>query len=124
MKVYHQQKCDKKNKLDHLKNIISDLESNKAENIISMDVSKKTSIANFMVFATGTSNRHVNALSQSIYRNLKKSGFKGASIEGDNSTGWIVLDCGDIVVHIFKKEIREFYNLEKMWSINLESYTE
>ncbi|MDC3143484.1 ribosome silencing factor [Pelagibacteraceae bacterium] len=124
MKVYHQQKCDKKNKLDHLKNIISDLESNKAENVISMDVSKKTSIANFMVFATGTSNRHVNALSQSIYRNLKKSGFKGASIEGDNSTGWIVLDCGDIVVHIFKKEIREFYNLEKMWSINLESYTE
>ncbi|MFL2885338.1 MAG: ribosome silencing factor [Candidatus Pelagibacterales bacterium] len=110
--------------MDHLKNIISDLESNKAENIISMDVSKKTSIANFMVFATGTSNRHVNALSQSIYRNLKKSGFKGASIEGDNSTGWIVLDCGDIVVHIFKKEIREFYNLEKMWSINLESYTE
>lgn len=124
MKVYHQQKFDKKNKLNHLKNIISDLESNKAENIISMDVSKKTSIANFMVFATGTSNRHVNALSQSIYRNLKKSGFKGASIEGDNSTGWIVLDCGDIVVHIFKKEIREFYNLEKMWSINLESYTE
>ena len=110
--------------MDHLKNIISDLESNKAENIISMDVSKKTSIANFMVFATGTSNRHVNALSQSIYRNLKKSGFKGASIEGDNSKGWIVLDWGYIVVHIFKKEIREFYNLEKMWSINLESYTE
>lgn len=110
--------------MDHLKNIISDLESNKAENIISMNVSKKTSIANFMVFATGTSNRHVNALSQSIYRNLKKSGFEGASIEGNNGTGWIVLDCGDIVVHIFKKEIREFYNLEKMWSINLESYTE
>jgi ribosome-associated protein len=55
---------------------------------------------------------------------LKNSGFKGANIEGNNSTGWIVIDCGDIIVHIFKKEIREFYNLEKMWSIDLESYSE
>ena len=59
-----------------------------------------------------------------LYRNLKNSGFKGANIEGNNSTGWIVIDCGDIIVHIFKKEIREFYNLEKMWSIDLESYSE
>ena len=89
-----------------------------------MDVSKKTSIASHMIFATGTSNRHVNALSQSIYRSLKKAGFKGANIEGNNNTGWIVIDCGDIIVHIFKKEVREFYNLEKMWSIDLESYSE
>ena len=87
--------------MDNLHTIITDLESNKAENILSMDVSKKTSIASYMIFATGTSNRHVNALS-----------------------GWIVIDCGDIIVHIFKKEIREFYNLEKMWSIDLESYSE
>ena len=110
--------------MDNLHTIITDLESNKAENILSMDVSKKTSIASYMIFATGTSNRHVNALSQSVYRNLKNSGFKCANIEGNNSTGWIVIDCGDIIVHIFKKEIREFYNLEKMWSIDLESYSE
>ena len=110
--------------MDNLHTIITDLESNKAENILSMDVSKKTSIASYMIFATGTSNRHVNALSQSVYRNLKNSGFKGANIEGNNSTGWIVIDCGDIIVHIFKKEIREFYNLEKMWSVDLESYSE
>ena len=106
--------------MDNHTSILTDLESNKAENILSMDVSKKTSIASHMIFATGTSNRHVNALSQSIYRSLKKSGFKGANIEGNNNTGWIVIDCGDIIVHIFKKEVREFYNLEKMWSIDLE----
>ena len=110
--------------MDNHTSILTDLESNKAENILSMDVSKKTSIASHMIFATGTSNRHVNALSQSIYRSLKKSGFKGAYIEGNNNTGWIVIDCGDIIVHIFKKEVREFYNLEKMWSIDLESYSE
>ena len=73
--------------MDNLHSIITDLESNKADNILSIDVSKKTSIASHMIFATGTSNRHVNALSQSIYRSLKKSGFTGANIEGDNSTG-------------------------------------
>ena len=67
--------------MDNLDTIITDLESNKAENILSMDVSKKTSIASYMIFATGTSNRHVNALSQSVYRNLKNSGFKGATYD-------------------------------------------
>lgn len=103
-----------------LKQIIKDLEDNKALDIVSLDVKKKTSITDFIVFATGTSNRHIYSLSRSIYEKLKKDGFKNSVIEGDNTTGWIVIDTGDVVVHIFKKESREFYNLEKMWSAEIE----
>lgn len=103
-----------------LKKIIKDLEDNKALDIVSLDVKKKTSITDFIVFATGTSNRHIYSLSRSIYEKLKKDGFKNSVIEGDNTTGWIVIDTGDVVVHIFKKESREFYNLEKMWSAEIE----
>ena len=103
-----------------LKQIIEDLEDNKALNIVSLDVKKKTSITDFIVFATGTSNRHIYSLSRSIYEKLKKDGFKNSVIEGDNTTGWIVIDTGDVIVHIFKKESREFYNLEKMWSAEIE----
>ncbi len=106
--------------MDILKNIIEDLEDNKAFDIVSLDVKGKTSITDFMVFATGTSNRHVHSLSRSIYEKLKKSGFTNSVVEGDNSTGWIVIDTGDVIVHIFKKESREFYNLEKMWSAEIE----
>tara|TARA_B100001093_G_C26411929_1_gene835979 strand:+ start:231 stop:551 length:321 start_codon:yes stop_codon:yes gene_type:complete len=103
-----------------LKQIIEDLEDNKALDIVSLDVKKKTSITDFIVFATGTSNRHIYSLSRSIYEKLKKDGFKNSVIEGDNTTGWIVIDTGDVIVHIFKKESREFYNLEKMWSVEIE----
>ena len=103
-----------------LKNIINELENNKAIDIVSIDVKEKTSITDYMVFATGTSNRHVNSLSRSIYESLKKNGFKNSVVEGDNSTGWIVIDTGDVIVDIFKKESREFYNLEKMWSAEIE----
>ena len=102
-----------------LKRIIEDLEDNKALDIVSLDVKGKTSITDFIVFATGTSNRHIYSLSRSIYEKLKKDGFKNSVIEGDNTTGWIVIDTGDVVVHIFKKESRDFYNLEKMWSAEI-----
>ena len=103
-----------------LKNIINELEDNKAIDIVSINVKEKTSITDYMVFATGTSNRHVHSLSRSIYEKLKKNGFKNSVIEGDNSTGWIVIDTGDVIIHIFKKESREFYNLEKMWLAKIE----
>ena len=106
--------------MDILKNIIDELEDNKAIDIVSIDVKEKTSIADFIVFATGTSNRHVHSLSRSIYEGLKKNGFKNSVMEGNNLTGWIVIDTGDVIVHIFKKESREFYNLEKMWSAEIE----
>ena len=99
-----------------LKNIIDDLEENKATDIISIDVSGKTSMTDYLVFATGTSNRHISSLSESVYTKLKKLNIRDSRVEGRNSS-WIIIDSGDVVVHLFKKESRQFYNIEKMWSL-------
>ena len=102
-----------------LKNIISELEENKAIDIVSIDVTKKTSVTDHLVFASGTSNRHIISMSESIYTKLKKLNIKDSRMEGKNS-GWVVIDSGDVIVHLFKLESRKFYNLEKMWSAEIE----
>ena len=103
-----------------LKKILSDLEDNKALDIVSIDISKKTSLADHLVFATGTSNRHINAISQSVHKMLKSLNITLPSIEGNQDSGWIVIDGGDVIIHLFKDEIRKFYNLENMWSAEIE----
>ena len=103
-----------------LNNIINDLEENKAIDIVSIDVTKKTSMTDYLVFATGTSNRHIGSMSHSVYTKLKKLSITRSRIEGNNNSGWIIIDSGDVIVHLFKKESRKFYNLEKMWSIEIE----
>ena len=100
--------------------IITELNDNKAVDVISIDVKKKTTITDYLIFATGTSNRHIHSLSRSVYEKLKKIGYTNSVIEGDNNSGWIIIDTGDIIVHLFKKESRDFYNLEKMWSAEIE----
>ena len=100
--------------------IITDLNDNKAVDVISINVKKKTTITDYIIFATGTSNRHIYSLSRSIYEKLKKIGYRNSVIEGDNNSGWIIIDTGDVIVHLFKKESRDFYNLEKMWSAEIE----
>ena len=102
-----------------LKNIIDDLEENKAIDIISINVTKKTSVTDHMVFASGTSNRHINSMSESIYTKLKNLDIKDSRMEGKNSN-WVIIDSGDVIVHLFKIESRKFYNLEKMWSAEKE----
>ena len=102
-----------------LKNIISDLEENKAIDIVSIDVTKKTSVTDHLIFASGTSNRHISSMSESIYTKLKKLNIKDSRMEGQNS-GWVVIDSGDVIIHLFKVETRKFYNLEKMWSAEIE----
>ena len=103
-----------------LNNIINDLEENKAIDIVSIDVTKKTSMTDYLVFATGTSNRHISSMSHSVYTKLKKLNITKSRIEGNNNSGWIIIDSGDVIVHLFKKESRKFYNLEKMWSAEIE----
>ena len=103
-----------------LKKILSNLEDNKALDIVSIDISKKTSLADHLVFATGTSNRHINAISQSVHKMLKSLNITLPSIEGNQDSGWIVIDSGDVIIHLFKDEIRKFYNLENMWSAEIE----
>ena len=119
MKMYLRQKLGLK-LTNILKDILNELEDSKATDIVSINISKKTSLADYLVFATGTSNRHINSISQSVNKKLKKLNIKNPSIEGDNDSGWVVIDSGDVILHLFKDEIRKFYNLENMWSSEIE----
>ena len=92
------------------------LDNNKAKNIVSIDLKKKSYIADYMVIASGTSSRHLQALSELIVSELKKKGIANCRIEGKDSSEWKLVDATDIIVHIFHPTKRSFYDLEKMWS--------
>ena len=91
------------------------LEDGKAENVVTIDLAGKTSIANQMVVASGTSQRHVASLAEKVQENLKAAGYK-TTIEGEDKADWVLIDAFDVIVHIFKPEVRDFYSLEKMWN--------
>lgn len=95
--------------------ITASLDDGKANDVVVMDLQGKTSIANYMVVASGTSQRHVAALADQIFMKLKAAGFK-SSVEGEEKADWVLIDAFDVIVHIFKPEVREFYSIEKMWS--------
>lgn len=97
-----------------LNTITDTLENNKAEDVTVIDLRGKTSIAEYMVVASGTSQRHVASLAEKVFEELKKSGYK-SSMEGEEKADWVLIDAFDVIVHIFKPEVREFYNIEKMW---------
>ena len=92
------------------------LNINKAEKIVSIDLKEKSSIADYMVIASGTSSRHIQSLSEILLSTLEKRGAGKFKIEGQASEGWKLIDTIDIIIHIFHPEKREFYDLEKMWS--------
>lgn len=94
--------------------IVKTLDENKAENVVVIDLKGKTSIANQMVVASGTSQRHVASLAEKVQENLKAAGYKSTA-EGEEKADWVLIDAFDVIVHIFKPEVREFYSLEKMW---------
>ena len=98
---------------NEIENILSD---NKALEIKSIDLKEKTSIADFMIIASGSSSRHIQALSEIILDYLKKKGINNSRIEGKDSSEWKLIDGKDIIIHIFHPEKRKFYNLENMWS--------
>ena len=101
----------------NLKNIILDtLDSNKALDIVSIDLKNKSSMADYMIIASGTSSRHIQALSEQVLEKLKDNGIKNSKIEGKESSDWKLVDGIDLIVHIFNPEKRKFYELEKMWS--------
>ena len=91
------------------------LDDNKAQDVVTIDLKGKTSIANFMVIASGTSNRHVASLADKLKTELKNNGYPNSS-EGEEKANWVLIDAFDVIVHIFCPEVREFYNLEKMWN--------
>ena len=98
------------------KDIINLLDSNKALDIVSIDLDGKSSIADQMIIASGTSSRHIQALSEQVYEFLKKNGVHNCKIEGTESNDWKLVDGIDLIIHIFNPEKRKFYELEKMWS--------
>jgi ribosome-associated protein len=88
----------------------------KAEDIVTIDLSGKTSIADFMVVASGRSQRHVASIAEQVLKDVEQSGLPQVRIEGLRQGDWVLIDAGDVVVHVFRPEVRSHYNLEKMWS--------
>jgi ribosome-associated protein len=101
---------------DLLAHVLAWLDDAKAENVVTIDINDKSSIGDYMVIASGRSDRHVGAVAEQVQRRLKEEGFGKARIEGQPQCDWVLIDIGDIIVHVFRPEVREFYNLEKMWS--------
>ena len=104
-------------KISNLKTIIiKTLDSNKAQDIISIDLKDKSSIADYMIIASGTSSRHIQSLSEQVLEKFKNNGLRDSKIEGKESSEWKLVDGIDLIVHIFHPEKRKFYELEKIWS--------
>ena len=96
--------------------IINTLDNNKAQDIVSIDLKDKSSMADYMIIASGTSSRHIQSLSEQVLNKLKDNGVNESKIEGKDSNEWKLVDGIDLIVHIFHPEKRKFYELEKMWS--------
>lgn len=94
------------------------LDSDKALNIITVDLQNNSAIADYMIIATGTSSRHVAAMAEKLKIRLETMGHDHVRSEGLQQADWVVIDLGDVVVHLFREEVREFYNIEKMWGIH------
>ena len=104
-------------KISYLKKIIiKTLDINKAQDIVSIDLKDKSSMADYMIIASGTSSRHIQSLSEQVLDKLIDNGIKNCKIEGKDSQEWKLVDGIDLIVHIFHPEKRKFYELEKMWS--------
>lgn len=99
-----------------LRIVLKSLDDSKAEDVVSIDVSGKTPLADYMVVASGRSHRHVGAVADRLLRDLKDAGHGTSRVEGMSHCDWVLIDTGDVIVHLFRPEVREFYNIEKMWS--------
>lgn len=101
-----------------LETILAQLEDAKAEQVVTIPLDVKTAVADAMVVASGRSNRHVGAIADQLVQKLKERGYRDLRVEGLPQCDWVLVDAGDVVVHIFRPEVRSFYNLEKLWSAN------
>lgn len=97
--------------------VLNALDDLKAKEVVTLDVRGLTGVTDFMVIATGTSNRHVKSLATNVSVELKKHGLKPLGIEGGQVADWMLVDAGDVVVHVMSPEARDFYDLERLWSV-------
>jgi ribosome-associated protein len=98
-----------------IKTVLASLEDSKAENIVSIDIQGKSILGDYMVVASGRSHRHVSAVADNLLKALRDAGFGNARVEGLANADWVLVDTGDVIIHVFRPEVREFYNIEKMW---------
>ena len=99
-----------------LKIVLDRLDDMKAEDTVTIDLRGKSSIADYMIVTTGRANRHVGAIAENVVKGLGEVGMKGVHVEGLPNCDWVLIDTGDIIVHVFRPEVRTFYSLEKMWA--------
>ena len=99
-----------------LRLILARLDDMKAEDTVTIDLTGKTSIADAMVVTSGRSNRHVTSIAENAVEGLNQAGIKGIRVEGKKNGDWVLIDAGDVIVHVFRPEVRAFYDLEKMWA--------
>lgn len=97
--------------------VTASLADDKAIEVVVVDLAGKTAIADHMVVATGTSQRHIASMAEKLIQRLKETGLGGVLAEGEGDTGWVLLDAGDVIVHLFRAETRAFYDIEKLWSM-------
>ena len=98
-----------------LDRILTSLKNDKAEDIVQIDLRGKSSIGDYMIIASGRSSRQVTAISEKLVDNIKEDFGRSSKVEGKNAGDWVLIDTGDVIVHVFRPEVREFYQLEKMW---------
>jgi len=99
-----------------LKIVLDRLDEMKAEDTVTIDLRNKSSIADYMIVTTGRANRHVGAIAENVVKELGEAGMKGVHVEGLPNADWVLIDTGDVIVHVFRPEVRTFYSLEKMWT--------
>ena len=100
--------------------VLKSLDDDKAQDAVSIGLAGKSTIADYMVIASGTSSRHVTSMADHVVQRLKDQGFETRAAEGLPQADWVLIDAGDVVVHLFRPEVRAFYNLEKMWSADID----
>lgn len=101
---------------DLLDTVLTSLDDSKAEDLVTLDIAGKSSLADHMVIVSGRSHRHVGAIADHLLKDLKAAGAGKATVEGQTTCDWVLIDAGDVIIHIFRPEVRGFYNLEKMWA--------
>ena len=97
--------------------VVSSLDADKAEDVVCIDLRGKSPVSDVMIIASGRSHRHVGALAEHVLRTLKKAGLGKVAVEGQSAADWVLIDAGDVILHLFRPQVRDFYNLEKIWSV-------